>query len=469
MRASHLLCLATLSIVACDGPGPSFSKATVDATALGTELPRGFLLGAATAAHQIEGGETNDWSVWETGSYPDGTPHIRNRDTSQIANGSWTRWPQDVEALTTLGANAYRFSLEWSRLEPTEGAWDAAAAANYRSQLLALKARGITPVLTIHHYTFPLWVEAHGGWQWDGISAALGAFAGRVASAYGDLVDVYCTINEPNVGAFEAYLWGHYPPGKKDAVQAGQVYVTMLHAHVAMTTALRALDTIDADGDGHATQVGMALHMALFEPATASALDAMMAGFDDDVFNEMIPRAVATGRARVYLPGVVDIDEAVPGLQGTFDYLGINYYRRFMVRFDLSQDALATQYALAGRPVSDLGYEIYPEGLYRTLVREARWGWPIYILENGVCDAVGDTFPGALRSHLYAVVLALRAHLDVRGFFVWSLADNFEWADGYFPKCGLFKLDTSDPGLVRQPRQVVPVFQQVAREAGLLP
>jgi beta-glucosidase len=460
------LALALLAGAACDGPLPFFTPAEVDGTALGAELPPGFLLGAATAAHQIEGGQHNDWTEWEAGAYPDGRPHIANRDTSQVAAGSWTRWPQDVEALATLGANAYRLSVEWSRLEPQPGAWDAAAFATYRAQLLALRARGITPVLTLHHYTFPLWVAAQGGWEWSGLPQAMGALAGQVGARLGDLVDVYCTINEPNVAAFDAYLWGDYPPGVQDPVRAGGAYVATLRAHAAMAAALRAQDAVDADGDGHPTRVGMAVNMNVFEPATGSPEDAMMAGFFDDIFNEMVPRAVATGRARVSLPGVVDLDEAVPGLQGTFDYLGINYYQRFLVRFDLSQDTLASQYPPPNRPRSDLGYEVYPEGLLRTLTREARWGWPLYVLESGVADATGALRPGYLRSHLYATVRALRQGVDVRGYFFWSLMDNFEWVDGYAPRLGLFRVDPGDPGLVRRPTPAVATFQQIAREAG---
>jgi len=455
--------------VACDGPMPDFSLRAIDGAALGQGLPSTFLFGAASAAHQIEGGEHNDWTEWEPGSFPDGSPHVLNHDTSQIADGSWTRWPQDVAALQQLGANAYRLSVEWSRLEPTEGAWDSTAEANYRAQLQALRAHGITPVLTIHHYTFPLWVAHQGGWEWAGVTDALGAFAGRVGQHFGDLVDIYCTINEPNFGGTAAYLWGNYPPGVQDPARFARVYVTMLHAHVAMTQALRAQDTTDADGDGRATFIGLTSTADIFEPATSSAQDAMLTQLVDDVFNEVVPRAVKTGRAKVYFPGLVDIDEEVPGIQGTFDYLGLNYYTRRMVRFDLSQDTFADEYFLPNRPASDLGYEVYPQGLYRMLKREARWGWPIFIMENGIADATGNQRPGYLRSHLYAMEQAMKDGVDVRGYLHWSLDDNFEWASGYSGRLGLFRVDVNDPDLVRTPTPAVATFRQIALEAGLAP
>jgi len=270
------------------------------------------------------------------------------------------------------------------------------------------------------------------------------------------------------VATFEAYLWGSYPPGVQDAVRTAHAYVATLHAHAAMAAALRASDTVDADGDGNATRVGMAINMLIFEPATGSAQDAALAGLNDDIFDEMVPRAVKTGLASIHLPGVVDLDEEVPGLVGSFDYLGLNYYSRELVRLDLSQDSLASNYSYPGASLNTVGSNTYAEGLYRLLKREGRWGWPIYILENGTCGD-GSEWPDYLRAHVYAMVLALREHVDVRGYFVWSLLDNFEWSDGYASRCGLYRVDVTDPDLVRQPTAGVGTYQQLAREAGLLP
>jgi len=445
MSRQRLLVAALLALGACDG-APAYSPSLPAGRALGRSLPDGFLLGTATAAHQIEGGQHNDWTDWEAGSFPDGRPHVRDGDTSQIAAGSWTRWPDDVAAMRHLGANAYRFSIEWSRLEPAEGQWDTQAEANYRAQLEALRDAGITPVLTIHHYTFPTWVAAKGGWEWRdpqrGISDAMGELAGRLGERFGDLVDLWCTINEPNVAVYDAYLWGDYPPGVQDVVRMAHAYLETMKAHAKMAAALRAHDAFDADGDGRATMVGLAHHVALFDPASASPLDATVAGLTDDVTNELVPRAAATG---------------------------INSYTRHTVRFDLSDAALSKQYLAPGRPASDLGYENFPEGLYRALVRMSRWGWPIYVLENGVADATGASRPEYLRAHLWALEQAAAAGVDVRGYFHWSLIDNFEWALGYFGRFGLYRVDTTDPTLARTPTQAVETFREIAREIGLKP
>jgi beta-glucosidase len=190
--------------------------------------PCGFFLGAATSAHQIEGGTHNDWTEWEKGRYPDGTPHVAGRASAARISDSWNLWRSDLAALQLIGANFYRLGVEWSRLEPTPGAWDEAAAARYREMFAGLRAAGITPMVTLHHFTLPIWVAARGGWDWEGAPAALAAFAGRAGAAFGDTVDWWCTINEPNVFVAKGYLAGQWPPGVKDPRRAAAVTVSLM-------------------------------------------------------------------------------------------------------------------------------------------------------------------------------------------------------------------------------------------------
>lgn len=457
-----------LAVFGCDRR-PVFSKEEIDRAQIGKGLPKGFLLGTATSAHQVEGGLDNDWTEWEKGSFPDGRPHIEGGHQSALAADSWNLFPEDLKAMRRLGVNTYRLSVEWSRLEPSPGAWDLAAEARYRSWLIDLRATGIEPMVTLQHVTLPRWVEAEGGWEWGGMEAALGTFAARVAAALGGQADLWCTLNEPNVAAAEAYLTANKPPGVSDAKRMAKVLVKTLHAHAAMAAAVRGADTVDADGDGEATRVGIAHLVQWFEPASYQTVDTTIAGLTDDFFNEAIPRAVKTGRIQFTIPGEVSVDEGVPGLEGTFDYLGLNYYRRDFVRFNPSDPKLATGFVPKGKPTNDLGWEVYPEGLYRMLVRFGRWGWPILITENGVSTRNADLRTSYLRSHLYAVEKAVEAGAPVEGYYHWSLIDNFEWTDGYESKFGLFEIDFDDPSRQRRATPAVATFQDVARNLGLVP
>jgi beta-glucosidase len=456
-------------VLAGCGPELDFSEEALSEVRLGVGLPRGFVLGVATAPHQIEGGSDNDWTDWEKGAFPDGTPHIQNGDRVGLAVDSWRRWPEDVAALGWLGANGYRLGLEWSRLSPEEGAWDAAAVANYRAQLLALRARGITPFVTLSHFTLPRWVAARGGWEWEGAVPAFEAHVQRVAEAFGDVVDVWVTVNEPSTTAVAGYAAGVFPPGLHEPARGLRVYATLLKAHARASAVLRRVDGADADGDGTAVQVGIVHIVTFWGAASASPLDATLAAVVDDLANEVVPRALATGRIRLSLPGVLSLDEEVEGLKGSADFLGLNYYRREQLRADLTQATFQRPYLSADADYSDIAWEVFPEGLYRNLVRYAAYGLPLYVSENGIADADDARRPHYLRAHLYAVQLALAHGADVRGYFHWTLTDNFEWHGGYAPRFGLFAVDFADPSLPRTPRPSAEVFRGVAREMGLQP
>ena len=466
------LLAALVSLAACDNR-PSFSEKEIASAPLGAGLPEGFLLGASTSAFQTEGGLTNDWTGWESTTFPDGSPHIKNGDRAGRACGSYDLWSQDVAALEYLGANSYRFSLEWSRLEPADpgagGALDPAAVQHYRDLLLALRARGIRPLVTVYHFSLPTWVSAPGGWEWPGALPAFESYAARCGAAFGDLVDVWTTVNEPNGIAAEGYLNGRWPPGVSNSGRASRVYAELLKAHGLAAAALRRSDTVDADGDGFATRVGIAHHVQILQPASAAPLDSAIAGLTDDWVNEVPLRAAKTGRITIDVPGDPLIDETFEPLKGSFDYLGINFYERNFVRADLGDPALAQHYVPADRPTNDVGWDVYPEGFYRVLVRYSGWGWPIYVLENGVSDEDDDLRPRYLRAHLYALQRAVADGADVRGYSHWSLMDNFELTEGFSSRFGLFEIDFSDPELRRKPRASTEVFREAARGLGLFP
>jgi beta-glucosidase len=469
--------MASLLASACDA-GPRFSTVEIDRHAMLTGAPAGFLLGVATSAYQIEGGNQNDWTDWERGRYPDGAPHVAGQASAARAADSWNLWHDDVAAVESLGANVYRMGIEWSRLEPEQGAWDAAAADHYREVLRALRAapgRPIEPMLTLYHFTLPRWVAARGGWEWAGAPEAFAGFAARAADAFGDLVDLWCTLNEPNVYATKGFLAGQWPPGVRDPARAAEVLARLLEAHGLASAALRARDRTDADGDGRATRIGIAHNVRVFDAASPGPFDALVAAFADRFYNQAIPDAIATGRIHIVLPTAVTVDRAAPSLPGSLDWLGLNYYTRELVRARLDRwlsrgGAPYETVVDEARPRSDMGWEIYPEGLLRMLVRFAPYGWPLLVTESGVADRAGLTRPGFIRSHVYAIDRARALGVPVLGYLHWSLIDNFEWSHGYEGRFGLFAIDfANDPALTRRPTAAVATFQELARNLGTLP
>jgi beta-glucosidase len=245
----------------------------------------------------------------------------------------------------------------------------------------------------------------------------------------------------------------------------------LMKAHARMFAALRASDTVDADGDGFATRIGIAHHVRIAEAASASPLDLVMAELTDRFFNRAVPDALASGRVKVWVPGQVRLNEEVPGLKGSADFLGLNYYTRDFIRADLSNPALSVQFTPADRPKNELGWDIYPEGLERILVRFGRYGLPILITENGTTETDDTRRADFLRAHLYAIDRARARGVPVVGYLHWSLLDNFEWADGYTGHFGLYAVEgIGDPAgthrRVARPESNA-VFREAARNIGL--
>lgn len=415
-----------------------------------------FLWGVATSAHQIEGGnEGNDWSRWER--LPG---KIRGDARSGAACGSWERWEEDLDLIRSLGLNAYRFSLEWSRIEPEEGRFDEAAIARYRAILEGCRARGIEPLLTLHHFTNPLWFRDRDGWENRANLAFFERYARLAGERYGDLVDRWITVNEPEVLGFYGYDAGIFPPGVRDRSRALAVIANLLEAHGLASRALRETDRVDADGDGAPALIGAAKHWTLLEPRTRwSPIDRFAAAVQHRVFNQAVVRALAGGPIDLSIPGAKRVRRTVDSLSGSSDFLGVNYYTRWMV----SLFGREPRSARRGSEVSDLGWEIYPEGLERALRECAGYGLPMIVTENGIADTADRWRPDFIRASLAAVDRAKSAGADVRGYFHWSLMDNFEWMEGYEGRFGLFVVDFDHAGASRRPRTSSRIFaEQVA-------
>ncbi len=422
----------------------------------GLRFPQGFLWGTASAAHQCEGGNfTNQWYRWEQKG------HILTGDTCGRAADWWERAESDFELAEQMENNALRLSLEWSRIEPEEGRWDSTAIERYRAMLSDLRRRHITPIVTLHHFSEPLWFAERGSFSRAENRSLFVRYAAYAVSQLQDLCDFWITFNEPNVYAVLGYLLGTFPPGQHSIQQTLHVLRNLLQAHVETFYALSELQP--------QAQIGYCLQYRLFDPARPLWLpDVFATALQEESFNWGLLKALETGRFSFPMNLAL---EPLIGAPGTRDYHGINYYTREMVRFDMAHptDLFSQRVIHPGAVLNDEGVqgtfgEIYPQGIYRVLkavYRRTRGNKPIYITENGFCDAQDDRRPQAILEHLAQVHRAIREGVPVSGYLHWTLVDNFEWAEGWGMHFGLVEMQHETQQ--RVPRGSASLFGEICR------
>ncbi len=416
-------------------------------------FPPGFLWGTATAAHQVEGGNTgNDW--WAFEQQPGA---IWRGDRSGQACNWWEAAERDFDLMAEMGHNTHRLSVEWSRIEPEEGRFDPAAIARYRSMLHGLRQRGIEPMVTLFHFTSPQWLARLGGWHNPAVVQHFRRFVRHTVQELGDLARLWCTINEPNVYAALGYLFGEHSPGTRSVPAYFRVLRLQLLAHAAAYRVIHALDG--------GAQVGLVKNIQIFEPAARGS--APVARAIDHLFNEVTLRAVRDGRLAWPLSAVPVTHGA---LGDSVDFVGVNYYTRWLV--GLRPGARGLLHPRPGAECSDSGRngtygEVYPAGMRRVLLRAARLGKPIYVTENGLPDADDDQRPRFLLTHLAEMHRAMAQGADVRGYYHWTLVDNFEWSEGWGLRFGLVALDPETQA--RTPRRSAELFSRIARQNAITP
>lgn len=422
-------------------------------------FPPGFLWGVATSSHQVEGGNfANQWWDFEQQG------KLHTGDTARVALDWWRDAEGDLDLAQGLGLNTLRLSLEWSRLEPTAREWNGAAVARYRQLLEGLRRRGLRPLVTLHHFTNPLWFEARGSWLNPAAPGLFVRYVARVVNELGDLCDFWCTINEPNIYTLAGYFIGMFPPGRQgDLRGAFGVSGAMLRAHALAYREIHRLQP-------HAT-VGWSQNYNTFDPLhRLSPLDVAVTKARDWLLNDLVPRAILHGDVPLPLRLLTgDVSEA----KGTYDYVGLNTYYRDHVRFDVTKpgDFFGTHEVPPGAPRSDQppqGWawgEVYPQGILRIAEELKGCGKPLYVTESGVADRHDRLRPWVLAKAAKAMHDAVARGIDLRGYFHWTLVDNFEWAEGFSTRFGLYALDLESRA--RTPRPSAGLYRQLAQQNAL--
>ena len=400
-----------------------------------TSFPHDFLCGAATSAHQVEGGNIhNDWWVAEQKG--------ALKEVSGCACRHYELYAQDFAIAQELNHNCHRFSIEWSRVEPEEGIFDAAAIAHYHKVIADLRGRGIQPVVTLFHFTNPAWFSQKGGWVKFKLKKYFLRFVETIVKEYAREVKFWITINEPLVYSSHAYLLGAWPPKKRSLFQTAKVTFNLAQAHIK---AYHIIHKIYQDRSLAKPNVSIAANLQAFEICQPTVKN----------------RVAFYLRHKLY--NLYFIEQLLH--KHTLDYIGINYYGRNLVHVEdwSLRSLLLTTCKYNHHPLrkNSLGWDIYPEGLYKLLLLFKKYHLPVMITENGICTEDDDLRWDYIREHLLQMHKAMQEGVKVIGYIYWSLIDNFEWDKGFTPRFGLVHVDyCSQQRIIRQSaRKLAEVFK----------
>ncbi|MBK1719999.1 GH1 family beta-glucosidase [Thiocystis violacea] len=435
-------------------------------------FPADFLWGAATSAYQIEGSPLADGagpSIWHRFAHTPG--RVLNGDTGDLACDHYRRLVEDLDLMAGLGLGAYRFSVAWGRVLPEgRGSVNPKGLDFYRRLVDGLLERGIAPMLTLYHWDLPAALQDRGGWLNPDSPGWFADYADLMFRALDDRVPLWVTLNEPWVVTIPGHLDGELAPGHRDLFEPPRVAHHLLLAHAEAVAAYRALGR---------HRIGLAVNLEPQHPASASPEDRAAAARRDAFINRWFLDPLLLG---VYPPELAALfgpawpafpDADLKRIQAPTDFIGVNYYSRGLVRADPDVQPLgAVRVTPEPAPRTTMDWEVYPQGLTETLLwlKERYANPPLYITENGAAFADGGPLDGEtpdprrvdyLRAHLLAAQEALAQGVDLRGYFVWSLFDNFEWARGYGQRFGLFQIDPVS--LARVPKSSARYYRDLIR------
>ncbi|MGB2599892.1 MAG: glycoside hydrolase family 1 protein [Candidatus Omnitrophota bacterium] len=395
------------------------------------KFPENFMWGAAASAYQVEGNnDHSDWWDWEQAG------HIK---PSGEACDHYNRFREDFHIAKALGHNTHRLGLEWSRLEKSEGVWDEAEWDHYREVIDELIKLGIETIVTLNHFTVPRWFSRKGRWLNDDSVKYFSRFAERAIEELGDRVTWWLTINEPCVVAMGSYLNSKWPPEKFTFYDALDTLRNMLKSHVAAYKAMKEIAQNTAQIKE--PKISIAKSVTAFHPCSKYSIKDRMATFlRSNFYNHAFVKSAITGIAD-FMPFFHEKLSA----KHTLDFIALNYYTREFIHYKgrHGEDSIGKTCPRGHHEVgeiTDMGWEIYPEGMYEMIKNFSQYRLPIFITENGIAasDPVRKNF---IKAHLEQVLRAINRGSPVIGYLYWSLLDNFEWAEGYRPRFGLVHVD----------------------------
>ena len=379
------------------------------------EFPKDFYWGAATSAYQVEGNNVySDWWEWEK--------RVGLQEASGEACRHYELYKCDFDLAKLLNHNAHRLSIEWSRIEPEEGKFSQKEIDHYINVILYLKTCNIEPVVTLHHFTNPLWFAKLGGWQNNKAASYFLRYVDNIVEALSHEVRFWVTINEPLVYVYHAYILGLWPPQEKSFLKAKRVAQNLAISHIR---AHRLIHNIYKKRNIAPPYVSIAKNMQAFVPCVPSLKNKFAVYLRQRYFNFKFIEKLLSYKS--------------------LDFIGINYYTRSLVEIErigfrnLMLDVCKKNHSQLQK--NSLGWDVYPQGLYDILLRLKKYNLPIFILENGICTEDDSRRWDFIREHLKNIHLAMNNGVRLLGYIYWALIDNFEWDKGFSARFGLIEVD----------------------------
>ena len=379
------------------------------------KFPHNFLWGASTSAHQVEGGNIhNDWWLAEQNG--------ALKEASNQACQHYELYAQDFAIAKDLGHNCHRFSIEWSRIEPQEGYFQDSEIEHYRKVIAELKNQGIEPIVTLHHFTNPVWFSQMGGWTNFKLQKYFLRFVEKIVKELSSSVRFWITINEPLVYSSHSYLLGAWPPKERSLFKTAKVTLNLAQAHIQ---AYGIIHKIYQDKGQKSPMVSIAANLQAFEFCQPTLKNKLAVYLRHKLYNLYFIELLLSKK--------------------TLDYIGVNYYGRNLADVESwrIKSLLLDTCKYNHHPLrkNSLGWDIYPQGLYNLLISLKKYNLPILITENGICTEDDDLKWDYIREHLEQLYKSIEEGVNVLGYIYWSLIDNFEWDKGFAPRFGLVHVD----------------------------